>query len=235
MLHKNATLSIENKKLEKEDLSNKSLISTLTKETVTLQNQVNTLKSENKSLQEENKQKPIQTIQSNPIEVLNYSKAESDLSQDFYSMIEKREFKTGLMSKEDFTIIKKQEVGTPTILQVIKSHFKKVYNALHEKIKSLTVENINLKNENLVLKIENLKLTNEINKNKSLSLTGEKETALDKIVSNFDKMKARQLDTKEILETSKKEKDLEQEKPKAKEEVKENAKPKQQYRVYELR
>ena len=43
-------------------------------------------------------------------------------------------------------------------------------------------------------------------------------------------MKARQLDVKEILETSKKEKDQEQEKPKAKEEIK----PKQN-RGYELR
>jgi hypothetical protein len=145
-------------------------------------------------------------------------------------MIEKREFKTGLMSKEDFTIIKKQEVGTPTILQVIKSHFKKIYTSLNEKIKSLTVENINLKKANLDLKIENLKLTNEINKNKTLSITGEKETALDKIVSNYDKMKARQLDTKEILETIKKEKDQEKEKPKEEEEIK----PKQN-RGYELR
>ena len=81
------------------------------------------------------------------------------------------------------------------------------------------------------LQKENLKLTAEIIKNKSLSLTGEKkEDHLDKIVSNYDKMKARQLDTKEILETSKKEKDLEQEKPKAKEEIK----PKQN-RGYELR
>ena len=65
---------------------------------------------------------------------------------------------------------------------------------------------------------------------KTLSLTGEKETALDKIVSNYDKMeqmKARQLDVKEILETSKKEKDQEQ--------PKEEIKPKQQYRGYELR
>jgi hypothetical protein len=224
LISKNATLSIENKKLEKEDLSNKSLISTLTKETVTLQNQVNTLKSENKSLQEENKQKPIQTIQNNQIEVLSYSKAESDLSQDFYSMIEKREFKTGLMSKEDFTVIKKQEVGTPTILEVIKSHFKKVYNALHEKIKSLTVENINLKKANLDLKIENLKLTNEINKNKSLSLTGEKkETALE--------MKARQLDVKEILQGSKKEKDQEE----VKEKKEETTNTKRQNYGYELR
>ena len=216
LISKNATLSIENKKLEKE--------------TVSLQNQVNTLKSENKSLQEQINNKPIQTIQNNQIEVLNYVKAESDLSQDFYSMIEKREFKTGLMSKEDFTIIKKQEVGTPTILEVMKSHFKKMYNTLHQKIKSLTVENTNLKKANLDLKIENLKLTNEINKNKSLSITGEKkETALDKIVSNFDKMeqmKARQLDTKEILQGSKKEKDQE--------EVKETTKPKQ-HRGYELR
>lgn len=213
LISKNATLSIENKKLEKEDLSNKSLISTLSKETVTLQNQVNTLKSENKSLQEENKQKPIQTIQSNPIEVLNYAKSESELSQDFYSMIEKREFKTGFMSSEDFTIIKKQEVGTPTILEMIKSHFKKMYNSLHEKIKSLTVENINLKKANLDLKIENLKLTADINKNKSLSLTGETE-------------KKENL----LKEQMKKENIQEQEKPKAKEEIK----PKQQYRGYEL-
>ena len=40
-------------------------------------------------------------------------------------------------------------------------------------------------------------------------------------------MKARELDTKEILQGSKKEKDQE--------EVKENTKPKQQYRGYELR
>ena len=81
--------------------------------------------------------------------------------------------------------------------------------------------------KNLDLKIENLKLTNEIKKNKSLSLTGEKkEDHLDKIVSNYDKMKARQLDTKEILETSKKEKDQE--------EVKETTNTKRQYRGYEL-
>ena len=82
---------------------------------------------------------------------------------------------------------------------------------------------------NLDLKRENLKLTNEINKNKSLSLTGEDH--LKNIVSNYDKMeqmKAKQLDVKEILQGSKK--DLEQEKPKAKEEIK----PKQN-RGYELR
>ena len=145
-------------------------------------------------------------------------------------MIEKREFKTGLMSKEDFTVIKKQEVGTPTILEVMKSHFKKMYNSLQEKIRLLTFDNANLKKANLDLQKENLKLTAEIIKNKSLSLTGEKkEDHLDKIVSNYDKMKARQLDTKEILETSKKEKDQEQEKPK------ENVNTKRQNYGYELR
>ena len=44
----------------------------------------------------------------------------------------------------------------------------------------------------------------------------------------MEQMKARQLDTKEILETSKKEKDQEQEKPK------ETTIPKKQYRGYEL-
>ena len=142
-------------------------------------------------------------------------------------MIEKREFKTGLMSKEDFTVVKKQEVGTPTILEVMKAHFKKMYQSMSEKIKSLTFDNAKLRNENLDLKRENLKLTNEINKNKSLSLTGEDH--LKNIVSNYDKMKTRQLDTKEILETSKKEKDQEQEKPK------ENVNTKRQNYGYELR
>lgn len=191
--------------------------------------EIDIIKTQNKALQEEIKQKPIQSIQNNQIEVLNYSKAESDLSQDFYSMIEKREFKTGLMSKEDFTIIKKQEVGTPTILEVMKSHFKKMYQSMSEKIKSLTLDNSKLRSENTDLKRENLKLTTEINKYKTLSLTGEDH--LKKIVSNYDKMeqmKTRQLDVKEILQGSKKEKDQEQEKPK------ENINTKKQYRGYEL-
>ena len=218
------TLTVENKDL-------KNLTSTLAAESVEnfkeaekYKEKVKALETQNKSLQEQINTKPIQTIQNNQIEVLNYSKAESELSQDFYSRIEKREFKTGLMSKEDFTIIKKQEVGTPTILEVIKSHFKKMYNSLHEKIKSLTVENINLKKANLDLKIENLKLTNEINKNKSLSLTGETE----KKENLFEKVKRINENEKLFKEQMKKEKDQEQ--PKAKEEIK----PKQQYRGYQL-
>lgn len=226
-------------KRDKEIIGLKSLTSTLAAESVEnfekaekYKEKVNTLENQNKALQEQIKQKPVQSIEVNQIEVLNYSKAESDLSQDFYSMIEKREFKTGLMSKEDFTVIKKQEVGTPTILEVMKSHFKKMYQSMSEKIKSLTFDNTKLRNENLDLEIENLKLITEVNKYKTLSLTGEKkETHLDKIVNTFDKanqMKARQLDVKEILETSKKEKDQEQEKPK------ENINTKKQYRGYEL-
>ena len=234
-----ATIEELQKKIDSLTVRNKeltNLTSTLADESVSnfkeaeqYKEKVNTLENQNKALQEQIKQKSEQSIEINKIEVLNYLKVESELSQDFYSMIEKREFKTGLMSKEDFTVIKKQEVGTPTILEVMKSHFKKMYNSLHQKIKSLTVDNINLKKANLDLQIENLKLQTEINKNKSLSLTGEDH--LKKIVSNYDKteqMKARQLDTKEILETSKKEKDQEQEKPK------ETTIPKKQYRGYEL-
>ncbi len=228
LLKKIDTLTVENKDL-------KSLTSTLAAESVSnfeeaekQKEKVKALETQNKSLQEEIKQKPIQSIEVNQIEVLNYSKAESDLSQDFYSMIEKREFKTGLMSKEDFTVVKKIEVGKPNILEVMKAHFKKMYQSMSEKIKSLTFDNSKLRSENTDLKRENLKLTTEINKYKTLSLTGEKkETALDKIVSNYDKMKAKELDLKEILQGSKK--DLEQEKPKAKEEIK----PKQ-HRGYEL-
>ncbi len=219
LISKNATLSIENKKLEIKDLSNKSLISTLTKETVTLQNQVNTLKSENKSLQEQIKQKSEQSIEINKIEVLNYLKVESELSQDFYSRIEKREFKTGLMSKEDFTVIKKQEVGTPTILEVIKSHFKKMYQSMSEKIKSLTSENANLKKANLDLQIENLKLTADINKIKTLSLTGTGE----KKENIFERVK-------KINENEK----ILKEQIKPKEKIQEQEKPKEKYRGYEL-
>ena len=128
------------------------------------------------------------------------------------------------MSKEDFTIIKKQEVGTPTILEVMKSHFKKMYNSLQEKIRLLTFDNSKLRSENTDLKRENLKLQTEINKIKTLSLTGEDH--LKKIVNNFEKgeqIKARDLELKEIL------------KPKEKvQEVKENTIPKKQYRGYEL-
>ena len=129
------------------------------------------------------------------------------------------------MSKEEFTIIKKQEVGTPTILEVMKAHFKKMYQSMSEKIKSLTLDNIKLRNENLDLKRENLKLTTEINKNKSLSLTGEDH--LKKIVSNYDKteqMKARELKLTEIIKP----------KEKVQEEVKETTNTKRQYRGYEL-
>lgn len=233
---KKKTLTISNFKIEidtykKEREQLKKEIDTLTvknKDFISIiknkDKEIDIIKTQNKSLQEQINTKPIQTIQNNQIEVLNYAKTESELSQDFYSMIEKREFKTGLMSKEDFTIIKKQEVGTPTILEVMKSHFKKMYNSLQEKIRLLTFDNSKLRSENTDLKRENLKLTTEINKYKTLSLTGEDH--LKKIVNNFEKgeqIKARDLELKEIL------------KPKEKvQEVKENTIPKKQYRGYEL-
>jgi hypothetical protein len=228
-----ATIEDLNKKIDSLTVKNKdltSLTSTLASESVEnfkeaekQKEKVKALETQNKSLQEEIKQKPIQTIQNNQIEVLNYLKVESELSQDFYSMIEKREFKTGLMSKEDFTIIKKQEVGTPTILEVIKSHFKKMYNSLNEKIRLLTSENANLKKANLDLRVENLKLTNENNKYKTLSITGEKKE------NYLDKVKRINENEKIFKEQMKKEKDQEQEKPK------ENINTKTQNYGYELR
>jgi hypothetical protein len=228
-----ATIEDLNKKIDSLTVKNKdltSLTSTLASESVEnfkeaekQKEKVKALETQNKSLQEEIKQKPIQTIQNNQIEVLNYLKVESELSQDFYSRIEKREFKTGLMSKEDFTIIKKQEVGTPTILEVIKSHFKKMYNSLNEKIRLLTSENANLKKANLDLRVENLKLTNENNKYKTLSITGEKKE------NYLDKVKRINENEKIFKEQMKKEKDQEQEKPK------ENINTKTQNYGYELR
>ena len=103
---------------------------------------------------------------------------------------------------------------------------------MSEKIRLLTFDNSKLRSENTDLKRENLKLTTEINKYKTLSLTGEDH--LKKIVNTFDKAnqtKARDLELKEIL------------KPKPKEELKEAQdnlkemleKSKKQNRGYELR
>lgn len=224
---KDILTTIKKKDNEIKDL--KSLTSTLAAESVSnyeeaekQKEKVKALETQNKSLQEEIKQKPIQSIQNNQIEVLNYLKVESELSQDFYSRIEKREFKTGLMSKEDFTIIKKQEVGTPTILEVIKSHFKKMYNSLNEKIRLLTSENANLKKANLDLRVENLKLTNEINQKKTLSITGE-----DKKENLFERVK-------KINETEKILKEQIKPKEKIQEEVKETTNTKRQNYGYEL-
>lgn len=231
---KNQEVTIEElqKKIDSLTVRNKeltNLTSTLADESVSnfkeaeqYKEKVNTLENQNKALQEQIKQKSEQSIEINKIEVLNYLKVESELSQDFYSRIEKREFKTGFMSSEDFTIIKKQKVGTPTILEVIKSHFKNMYNSLHQKIKSLTVENINLKKANLDLQIENLKLTNENNKDKTLSLTGTGE----KKENLFERVKKIN-ENEKILK--------EQIKPKEKEEVKENTNAKRQNYGYELR
>ena len=147
-------------------------------------------------------------------------------------MIEKREFKTGLLKSEDFLVVKKIEVGKPTILEVMKAHFKKMYNSLNEKIKSLTLDNFKLRSENLDLKKENLKLITEVNKYKTLSLTGEekkKESPLDKIVAEYEKSKLEKKPTsKEIFER------VDQMSELAKKDQ-EQTKPKQQNRGYELR
>ena len=100
-----------------------------------------------------------------------------------------------------------------------------MYNSLHQKIKSLTVENINLKKANLDLQIENLKLTNENNKDKTLSLTGtgEKKENHSTKENLFEKVKR-------INENEK----IFKEQLKPKENIQEQEKPKEKYRGYEL-
>ena len=95
-----------------------------------------------------------------------------------------------------------------------------MYNSLHQKIKSLTVENINLKKANLDLRVENLKLTNENKKYKTLSITGE-----DKKENIFERVKKIN-ENEKILK--------EQLKPKENINVQEQEKPKEKYRGYEL-
>lgn len=222
--NENATIEELNKKIEELTVKDKVSTHKIEKKDRQLkkfEEKVNTLENENKSLQEQINTKPIQNMEINQIEVLSYSKTESELSQDFYSRIEKREFKTGLMSKEEFTIIKKQEVGTPTILEMIKSHFKKMYQSMSEKINSLTSENANLKKANLELQSENLKLQTDINKMKTLSITGTGE----KKENLFEKVKRINENEKIFKEQMKKEK----------EEVKENVNTKTQNYGYELR
>ena len=240
------SLTVKNKDL-------KSLTSTLAAESVSnyeeaekYKEKVNTLENQNKALQEEIKQKPVQSIEnelkalvSSEINLNDIKKNSLDLfTSDFkeeinlkengvfnktYKIELKQEFKTQEITLENIGLFKRTQMKITSLLETIKNQalriagLKKQNQILDSELKSERLKN-------QVLEIKVLGLENRI---QTLSLTGEKkEDHLDKIVSNYDKMKARQLDTKEILETSKKEKDQE--------EVKENTKPKQQYRGYEL-
>ena len=164
----------------------------------------------------------------------------SDLTISMQNEIKKEivTVKTGLLKSEDkeLHIINEPNSLFKGIQKAFLNQFNVIYELAKEKakefykdiIKSKDTEISELKEKNKELLNSNFNKDKKIERlEKSLSLTGEKkETALDKIVSNYDKMKARQLDTKEILETSKKEKDQE--------EVKENTNTKKQYRGYEL-
>ena len=160
------------------------------------------------------------------------------LKDDFQSELEAN--KKGLLGKSYEVKLKEEFSHSPNVesLTLFMRVKKKLTNA-YDIIKAQAIKILNLETENKSLKKENDKLSRELREAeleiKELSkeefkhypLNSEKkETALDKIVSNYDKMKARELDTKEILQGSKKEKDQE--------EVKETTKPKQQYRGYEL-
>ena len=247
LLKKIDNLTVENKDL-------KTLTSTLAAESVSnfeeaekQKQKVKALETQNKALQEEIKQKPIQSIEnelktlvSSEINLNDIKKNSLDLfTSDFkeeinlkengvfnksYKIELKQEFKTQEITLENIGLFKRTQMKITSLLETIKNQalriagLKKENQLLNSELKSER-----LKNQALEIKVLGLEI-----KVKTLSLTGEKkETALDKIVSNYDKMKARELDTKEILQGSKK--DLEQEKPKAKEEIK----PKQ-HRGYEL-
>lgn len=239
------TLTVKN-----EDL--KSLTSTLADESVSnfeeaekQKEKVKALENQNKALQEEIKQKPIQSIEnelktlvSSEINLNDIKKNSLDLfTSDFkdeinlkengvfnktYKIELKQEFKSQEITLENIGLFKRTQMKITSLLETIKNQALRIAGLKKEN----QILNSELKNEKLKNQVLEIKVLGLENRIKSLSLTGEKETALDKRVSNHDKMKARQLDTKEILETSKKEKDQE--------EVKENTKPKQQYRGYEL-
>ena len=242
------SLTVKNK-----DLTN--LTSTLAAESVSnfkeaekYKEKVNTLENQNKSLQEEIKQKPIQSIEnelktlvSSEINLNDIKKNSLDLfTSDFkeeinlkengvfnksYKIELKQEFKTQEITLENIGLFKRTQMKIMNLLETIKNQALRIAGLKKEnQLLNSELKNEKLKNQGLEIKVLGLE-----NKLKTLSLTGEKETALDKIVSNYDKMKAKELDLKEILQGSKK--DLEQEKPKAKEEIK----PKQNNRGYELR
>ena len=245
---------IDNLTVKNKDLTN--LTSTLAAESVSnfkeaekYKEKVNTLENQNKALQEEIKQKPVQSIEnelkalvSSEINLNDIKKNSLDLfTSDFkeeinlkengvfnktYKIELKQEFKSQEITLENIGLFKRTQMKIMNLLETIKNQALRIAGLKKEN----QILNSELKSERLKNQVLEIKVLNLENKNKSLSLTGEKkEDHLDKIVSNYDKMKARQLDTKEILETSKKEKDQEQEKPK------ENVNTKRQNYGYELR
>jgi hypothetical protein len=242
------TLTVENKDL-------KSLTSNLAAESVSnfeeaekQKQKVKALETQNKALQEQINTKPVQSIEneikalvSSEINLNDIKKNSLDLfTSDFkeeinlkengvfnksYKIELKQEFKTQEITLENIGLFKRTQMKITSLLETIKNQALRIAGLKKEN----QLLNSELKSERLKNQVLEIKVLNLENKNKTLSITGEKkETALDKIVSNFDKMeqmKARELDTKEILQGSKKEKDQE--------EVKETTKPKQ-HRGYEL-
>lgn len=233
LLKKIDNLTVENKDL-------KSLTSNLAAESVSnfeeaekYKEKVNTLEKQNKALQEQINTKPVQSIEneiktlvSSEINLNDIKKNSLDLfTSDFkeeinlkengvfnktYKIELKQEFKTQEITLENIGLFKRTQMKIMNLIETIKNQALKIAGLKKQnQILDSELKNEKLKNQGLEIKV--LGLENRI---KTLSLTG--ETHLDKIVSNFDK-----------LETSKKEKDQE--------EAKEEIKPKQQYRGYELR
>ena len=245
---------IDNLTVKNKDLTN--LTSTLAAESVEnfkeaekYKEKVKALETQNKSLQEEIKQKPVQSIEneikalvSSEINFNDIKKNSLDLfTSDFkeeinlkengvfnksYKIELKQEFKTQEITLENIGLFQRTKMKITSLLETIKNQALRIAGLKKEN----QILNSELNSERLKSQVLEIKVLGLENKIKTLSFTGEKENHLDKIVSNYDKMeqmKARQLDVKEILETSKKEKDQE--------EVKETTNTKRQNYGYELR
>ena len=247
------SLTVKNKdnierliKRDKEIVDLKSLTSTLAAESVSnfeesekQKENVKALENQNKALQEQINTKPVQSIEnelkalvSSEINLNDIKKNSLDFfTSDFkeeinlkengvfnktYKIELKQEFKTQEITLENIGLFKRTQIKIMNLLETIKNQALRIAGLKKEnQLLNSELKNEKLKNQSLEIKVIGLEI-----KIKTLSLTGEKkETALDKIVSNFDK--------KEILETSKKEKDQE--------EVKENTNTKRQNYGYELR
>jgi hypothetical protein len=142
-----------------------------------------------------------------------------------YKIELKQEFKTQEITLENIGLFKRTQMKITNLLETIKNQALRIAGLKKEKeILNSELKSERLKNQGLEIKVLGLEI-----KLKTLSLTGEKENHLEKIVNTFDKanqIKARDLNLTEIIKP--KEKVQEEEKPK------ENINTKRQNTGYEL-
>jgi hypothetical protein len=253
-----STIEELNKKINELTVKNKDLTdltSTLADESVSnfkeaeqYKEKVKALETQNKALQEEIKQKPVQSIENeikaligseinfNDIKKNSLDLFTSDFKEEInlkengvfnktYKIELKQEFKTQEITLENIGLFKRTQMKITNLLETIKNQALRIAGLKKEKeILNSELKSERLKNQGLEIKVLGLEI-----KLKTLSLTGEKENHLEKIVNTFDKanqIKARDLNLTEIIKP--KEKVQEEEKPK------ENINTKRQNTGYEL-